>query len=232
MLRYTTFNIRRLRHMTLDIRMVSQTTFDIRMVKKHDIQHLNVEPHDTDIRMLRYTTFNIRRLRHMTLDIRMVSHTTFDIRMMSHTTFDIRCWGTRHSTFEVWDTWHSTLEWWATRHSTLEWWTTRHWTFECLAFWYFEYWAARQCSILYGKHLGWDENWPNLIIYVDSYSLDKWKIYSLPCEQNSSVSLYRIFMEPADIKMTSYQRRCDVITSHRRWYDVILTLCAHCIGLW
>ena len=27
--------------------------------------------------------------------------------------------------------------------------------------------------------------------------------------------------------MTSYQRRCDVITSHRRWYDVILTLCAH-----
>ena len=26
--------------------------------------------------------------------------------------------------------------------------------------------------------------------------------------------------------MTSYQRRCDVITSHRRWYDVILTLCA------
>ena len=30
-----------------------------------------------------------------------------------------------------------------------------------------------------------------------------------------------------NIKMTSYQRRCDVITSHRRWYDVILTLCAH-----
>ena len=30
--------------------------------------------------------------------------------------------------------------------------------------------------------------------------------------------------------MTSYQRRCDVITSHRRWYDVILTLCAHWVG--
>ena len=29
-----------------------------------------------------------------------------------------------------------------------------------------------------------------------------------------------------NIKMTSYQRRCDVITSHRRWYDVILMLCA------
>ena len=26
-----------------------------------------------------------------------------------------------------------------------------------------------------------------------------------------------------NIKMTSYQRRCDVITSHRRWYDVILS---------
>ena len=36
--------------------------------------------------------------------------------------------------------------------------------------------------------------------------------------------------EPAqwahNVKMTSYQRRCDVITSHRRWYDVILMLCA------
>ena len=32
-----------------------------------------------------------------------------------------------------------------------------------------------------------------------------------------------------NMKMTSYQRRCDVITSHRRWYDVILTLCAHWI---
>ena len=29
-----------------------------------------------------------------------------------------------------------------------------------------------------------------------------------------------------NVKLTSYQRRCDVITSHRRWYDVILMLCA------
>ena len=29
-----------------------------------------------------------------------------------------------------------------------------------------------------------------------------------------------------DVKMTSYQRRCDVMTSHRRRSDVILTLCA------
>ena len=32
--------------------------------------------------------------------------------------------------------------------------------------------------------------------------------------------------------MTSYQHRCDVITSHRRWYDVILTLCACWVVLW
>ena len=29
-----------------------------------------------------------------------------------------------------------------------------------------------------------------------------------------------------NVKMTSYQRRCDVISSHRRWYDVILMLFA------
>ena len=39
------------------------------------------------------------------------------------------------------------------------------------------------------------------------------------------------FQQAHNIKMTSYQRRCDVITSHRRWYDVILTLCAHWGGL-
>ena len=32
-----------------------------------------------------------------------------------------------------------------------------------------------------------------------------------------------IFQQAHNVKMTSYQRRCDVITSHRRWYDVILT---------
>ena len=29
------------------------------------------------------------------------------------------------------------------------------------------------------------------------------------------------------VKMTSYQRRCDVITSHRRLYDVIFAPNAH-----
>ena len=29
-----------------------------------------------------------------------------------------------------------------------------------------------------------------------------------------------------NLKITSYQRRCDVLTSHRRRYDVVLTSCA------
>ena len=33
-----------------------------------------------------------------------------------------------------------------------------------------------------------------------------------------------------NIKMTSSQRRCDVSTLHRRWYDVMLTLCAHWVA--
>ena len=40
----------------------------------------------------------------------------------------------------------------------------------------------------------------------------------------------RTSQQAHNIKMTSYQRRCDVITSHRRWYDVILTSCAHWDG--
>ena len=39
--------------------------------------------------------------------------------------------------------------------------------------------------------------------------------------------LWKWTQQANNIKMTSYERRCDVITSHRRWYDVILTLCAH-----
>ena len=33
-----------------------------------------------------------------------------------------------------------------------------------------------------------------------------------------------------DVKMTSYQRRCDVMTSHRRRSDVIFTSCARWVG--
>ena len=36
-----------------------------------------------------------------------------------------------------------------------------------------------------------------------------------------------VTQQTQNVKMTSYQRRCDVITSHQRWYDVILTLCAY-----
>ena len=43
----------------------------------------------------------------------------------------------------------------------------------------------------------------------------------------TACSLHVSPQQAHNIKMTSYQRRCDVITSHRHWYDVILTLCAH-----
>ena len=32
--------------------------------------------------------------------------------------------------------------------------------------------------------------------------------------------------------MTSYERRCDVMTSHRRSHDVIFTLCARRVPVW
>ena len=34
-----------------------------------------------------------------------------------------------------------------------------------------------------------------------------------------------------NLKTTSYQRQCDVMTSHRRRYDVVLTACACWEGL-
>ena len=34
-----------------------------------------------------------------------------------------------------------------------------------------------------------------------------------------------------DVKMTSYERRCDVMTSHRRSYDVILAPNAHWVNI-
>ena len=51
--------------------------------------------------------------------------------------------------------------------------------------------------------------------------------YVFPCCELSRFGLPVQSQLAHYIKMTSYQRRCDVITSHRRWYDVILTLCAH-----
>ena len=44
--------------------------------------------------------------------------------------------------------------------------------------------------------------------------------------QGTYVLMYIISQWAHNVKMTSYQRRCDVMTSHRRWYDVILMLCA------
>ena len=46
-------------------------------------------------------------------------------------------------------------------------------------------------------------------------------------KMSSIVQLSRNASQRAhDVKMTSYQRRCDVMTSHRRRSDVILTPCA------
>ena len=50
----------------------------------------------------------------------------------------------------------------------------------------------------------------------------EWNLLIIYCIKSSVASA-----QAHNIKMTSYQRRCDVITSHRRCYDVILTLCAH-----
>ena len=49
---------------------------------------------------------------------------------------------------------------------------------------------------------------------------------AVPCLFYVLVHGLDVTQQAHNIKMTSYQRRCDVITSHRRWYDVILTLCA------
>ena len=35
-----------------------------------------------------------------------------------------------------------------------------------------------------------------------------------------------------DIDATSHQRRCNVMTLHRRWFDVALATCAHWVHYW
>ena len=40
-------------------------------------------------------------------------------------------------------------------------------------------------------------------------------------------SLWLIAQQVHCIETTSYQRRCDVVTSHRCWYNVVLRLCAY-----
>ena len=44
---------------------------------------------------------------------------------------------------------------------------------------------------------------------------------------NQKVCFLTLGRKAHNVKMTSNQRRCDVITSHRRLYDVILMLCAY-----
>ena len=63
---------------------------------------------------------------------------------------------------------------------------------------------------LVSRHHKWWLSWKGGMLRPGTSTFD-----NLPSQQANN------------IKMTSYQRRCDVITSHRRWYNVILTLCAH-----
>ena len=78
---------------------------------------------------------------------------------------------------------------------------------------------------------------PNTIQQRFSWSLDLFLRTPRKIEENEkgNTPSYR-FQHAAqrahNVKMTSYQRRCDVITSHRRWYDVILMLCARWEGGW
>ena len=54
-------------------------------------------------------------------------------------------------------------------------------------------------------------------------------IYNAPSE-DSERTIRKPTQWAHNFKITSYQRRCDVITSHRRWYDIILMLCACWVG--
>ena len=49
--------------------------------------------------------------------------------------------------------------------------------------------------------------------------------YNNPIKKNKAL-IWDLSQWAFGAKMTLYQRRCDVITSHRRWYDVIFTSCA------
>ena len=70
--------------------------------------------------------------------------------------------------------------------------------------------------------------WSGVDLYLSNICQKFWV-------QRSSSGKYQKYFYETDpdltqwahnVKMTSYQRRCDVITSHRCWYDVILMLCA------
>ena len=87
---------------------------------------------------------------------------------------------------------------------------------------------------------GTDEPIHSQVCTLSVVLLYKWKVFDkrisklflLGMHDNSVSMLYKsigVADRPQwahNVKMTSYQRRCDVITSHRRWYDVILMLFA------
>ena len=71
------------------------------------------------------------------------------------------------------------------------------------------------------RRLSWTIKW---LILLTSISESLVKQSEIIVFGSSSVTLESHWAFGA--KMTSYRRRCDVITSHRRLYDVIFTSCA------
>ena len=67
------------------------------------------------------------------------------------------------------------------------------------------------------------------LIFNTVNSILSWNIYRTPAWPEPKIQPGPYHEKKSqwahNIKMMSYQRQCDVITSHRRWYDVIL-MCA------
>ena len=85
-------------------------------------------------------------------------------------------------------------------------------------------WSGPSLSVYAWKQVfGWHGPWCDTSGKATIYDVWSWVWYH-STEKNE---LKKPTQQAHNIKMTSYQRRCDVITSHRRWYDVILKLCAH-----
>ena len=82
-----------------------------------------------------------------------------------------------------------------------------------------------------GRDLLWKYRTSDLLSFqTTNFELNKEKLYySLVVflsPWQSKLHCWSLSQWAHNVKMTSYQRRCDVITSHRRWYDVILMMCA------
>ena len=102
--------------------------------------------------------------------------------------------------------------------------------------WQWRFWSDCGCAYLFESSLGAHVRRYFFTLRL-RYMLE-WKLHrrlfrmfsAYTTSKHSFFQRYENCVTPQqahNIKMTSYQRRYDVITSHRRWYDVILTLCAY-----